>query len=103
MHRPLTPSAATVMSGGEAIVEALVENGVDTVFGLPGAQLYPLFDGLHARRDRIRTVGARHEQGCGYMAFGRRPCDSLGLQRACAVHHRRGSPGLPSPPARSPA
>ena len=58
------------MTGGMAIVEALIANGVDTVFGLPGAQLYALFDALQQRRDTLRTVGARHEQACGYMAFG---------------------------------
>ena len=61
---------AGAMTGGMAIVEALIANGVDTVFGLPGAQLYALFDALQQRSDRIRTVGARHEQACGYMAFG---------------------------------
>jgi acetolactate synthase I/II/III large subunit len=61
---------AGTMTGGMAIVEALIANGVDTVFGLPGAQLYPLFDALQQRSDKIRTVGARHEQACGYMAFG---------------------------------
>lgn len=58
------------MTGGEAMVRALVENGVDTVFGLPGAQMYPLFDALHQERARIRMIGARHEQGTAYMAFG---------------------------------
>ncbi|MFK5019606.1 thiamine pyrophosphate-binding protein, partial [Klebsiella pneumoniae] len=53
-----------------AIVEALIANGVDTVYGLPGAQLYPLFDALQQRSDAIKTYGARHEQACGYMAFG---------------------------------
>jgi len=61
---------AGAMTGGMAIVEALIANGVDRVFGLPGAQLYPLFDALQQNSDRIRTVGARHEQACGYMAFG---------------------------------
>ena len=61
---------AGTMTGGMAIVEALLANGVDTVFGLPGAQLYPLFDALEQRRDQVRTIGARHEQACGYMAFG---------------------------------
>src|SRR5262245_31454238 len=61
---------AGAMTGGMAIVEALIANGIDTVFGLPGAQLYPLFDALQQRSDRIRSVGARHEQACGYMAFG---------------------------------
>lgn len=58
------------MTGGRAIVEALVDNGVDTVFGLPGAQLYALFDALALRSDSIRTVSARHEQATAYMAFG---------------------------------
>jgi acetolactate synthase I/II/III large subunit len=57
-------------TGGAAIVEALIANGVETVFGLPGAQMYPLFDALQQNADRIRTYGARHEQTCGYMAFG---------------------------------
>jgi acetolactate synthase-1/2/3 large subunit len=61
---------AGTMTGGMAIVEALIANDVDTVFGLPGAQLYALFDALQQRSDKIRTVGARHEQACGYMAFG---------------------------------
>ena len=57
-------------SAGEAIVDALIANGVDTVFGLPGAQTYPLFDALYRRRDVIRTIGARHEQTLAFMAFG---------------------------------
>ncbi|WP_370674220.1 thiamine pyrophosphate-dependent enzyme [Pleomorphomonas sp. PLEO] len=58
------------VSGGRAIVDALIANGVDTVFGLPGAQTYPLFDALALSADRIRTYSARHEQASGYMAFG---------------------------------
>lgn len=57
------------MTGGEAIVRELELHGVDTVFGLPGAQIYGLFDALHGS-NAIRVVGARHEQACGYMAFG---------------------------------
>ena len=89
------------MTGGMAIVEALIANGVDTVFGLPGAQLYPLFDALQQRSDRIRTIGARHEQACGYMAFGyarstgrpgvyRRRAGARHAQHVgCAVHRVR--------------
>ena len=58
----------TVSSGGEAIVSGLVAHGVDTVFGLPGAQIYGLFDGFH--QAQLKVIGARHEQACGYMAFG---------------------------------
>src|SRR6516225_1837316 len=58
----------TSMTGGEAIVSGLVAHGVDTVFGLPGAQTYGLFDALH--QAQLKVIGARHEQACGYMAFG---------------------------------
>jgi acetolactate synthase-1/2/3 large subunit len=58
------------MTGGEAIVATLLRHSVDTVFGLPGAQIYGLFDALHAESRNIRVVGARHEQGCAYMALG---------------------------------
>lgn len=55
-------------SGGEAIVNGLVAHGVDTVFGLPGAQVYGLFDAF--QQAQLKVVGARHEQACGYMAYG---------------------------------
>lgn len=58
----------TTTSGGEAIVNGIVAHGVDTVFGLPGAQIYGLFDAFH--QAQLKVVGARHEQACGYMAFG---------------------------------
>jgi acetolactate synthase-1/2/3 large subunit len=60
--------AMTSTSGGEAIVNGLVAHGVDTVFGLPGAQIYGLFDAFH--QAQLKIVGARHEQACGYMAYG---------------------------------
>jgi acetolactate synthase-1/2/3 large subunit len=58
----------TTQTGGEAIVSGLKAHGVDTVFGLPGAQVYGLFDAFH--QARLNVIGARHEQACGYMAFG---------------------------------
>jgi len=58
----------TTMTGGEAIVSGLKAHGVDTVFGLPGAQVYGLFDAFH--QAQLKVIGARHEQACGYMAYG---------------------------------
>ncbi len=54
----------------DIMVEALVENGVDTVFGIPGAHSYELSDALARRGNDIRFVHSRHEQGAGYMAYG---------------------------------
>jgi acetolactate synthase-1/2/3 large subunit len=58
----------TSMTGGEAIVSSLVAHGIDTVFGLPGAQVYGLFDAFH--QAQLKVIGARHEQACAYMAYG---------------------------------
>jgi acetolactate synthase I/II/III large subunit len=58
------------LTGAEAIVQSLLAHDIDTVFSLPGVQIYGLGDALAKNRARIRTIGARHEQGCGYMAFG---------------------------------
>jgi acetolactate synthase-1/2/3 large subunit len=60
----------TKRTGGEAIVDGLLAHGVDTVFGIPGAQIYGLFDAMQREAGHLRVIGARHEQACGYMAFG---------------------------------
>jgi acetolactate synthase-1/2/3 large subunit len=61
---------STIMTAGDAIVAALEANGIRTLFGLPGVQMYPLFDALYRRKHTIRTVASRHEQGCAFMAYG---------------------------------
>src|SRR5208282_4712565 len=60
----------TVFFTGQAITESLILHGVDTVFGIPGAHMYEFNDALARRRDQIRFITTRHEQGAGYMAFG---------------------------------
>lgn len=62
--------ATQTVTGGAAIVQALIDHGVDTVFALPGVQTYPVMDALARNTDKIRTIGARHEQATAYMAFG---------------------------------
>ncbi len=54
----------------DSIVDALIAHGVDTVFGLPGAQTYELVEALRKRQDKIKFIVSRHEQGAAYMAFG---------------------------------
>ena len=61
---------AAIRTGGEAIVDALLAHGVDTLFGLPGIQNDWLYNALFDARDRIRVVHTRHEQGAAYMALG---------------------------------
>lgn len=57
-------------TGGEAIVHSLIHHGVDTLFGLPGVQNDWLYNALYDRRDEIRVIHTRHEQGAGHMALG---------------------------------
>jgi len=57
-------------TGGTAVVRALVAEGVDTIFGLPGIQNDWLYNALFDARDRVRVVHTRHEQGAAYMALG---------------------------------
>ncbi len=58
------------MTGGEAIVDGLLRHGVDTVFGLPGVQVYGLFDAFARNSNRMRLIHTRHEQTTAYMAVG---------------------------------
>jgi acetolactate synthase-1/2/3 large subunit len=58
------------MTGGEAAVETLRQNGVDTIFGLPGVQLDGLFNAFYENQDSIRVIHTRHEQATAYMADG---------------------------------
>jgi acetolactate synthase-1/2/3 large subunit len=66
----MSQAQAQVMTAGQGIVDTLIRNGVDSIFGIPGAHTYKLFDALYERRDEIRVIGSRHEQGAAYMAYG---------------------------------
>lgn len=59
-----------LMTGGDAITQTLIVNGIDTIFGLPGVQCDHVFDSLYHERNKMRLITSRHEQGAAYMAFG---------------------------------
>ncbi|HET7654593.1 MAG TPA: acetolactate synthase large subunit [Acidimicrobiales bacterium] len=56
------------MSGGQALIKALEMEGVDTIFGLPGGAILPVYDPIID--SPIRHILVRHEQGAGHMAEG---------------------------------
>ena len=58
------------ITGADIIVECLVEQGVDTVFGYPGGQVIPLYDSLYRNKGRIRHILTAHEQGASHAADG---------------------------------
>jgi acetolactate synthase-1/2/3 large subunit len=53
---------------GHALVEALVAQGVDTVFGVPGESYLAVLDGFHEHREHIRFIACRQEGGASFMA-----------------------------------
>ena len=63
----MTPSAQS-RPAGHLLVEALIEQGVETVFGVPGESYLAVLDGFYEHRDRIRFVACRHEGGAAFMA-----------------------------------
>jgi acetolactate synthase-1/2/3 large subunit len=65
-----TQSAPITMTGAQAILHALVREGVDTIFGYPGGAIMPTYDALYDFQDKIRHVLVRHEQGASHAAEG---------------------------------
>ncbi len=57
------------MRGADIVIHLLERQGIDTIFGIPGGAILPIYDAL-ARSTRIRHILARHEQGAGFMAQG---------------------------------
>src|SRR5690606_3634541 len=72
-----------LMTGGQALIQSLKVEGMQTVFGLPGVQLDYMFDALWEERDHFRIMHTRHEQATSYMAYGF--TRSTGEIAACAV------------------
>jgi acetolactate synthase-1/2/3 large subunit len=58
------------LSGSAAVLEAFLEEGVDTIFGYPGGAIMPIYDALYDYRDRLNHILVRHEQGAGHAAQG---------------------------------
>ncbi|NRB82275.1 MAG: biosynthetic-type acetolactate synthase large subunit [Winogradskyella sp.] len=58
------------ISGSEAIVKCLIEEGVDLLYGYPGGAIMPVYDDLYKYQDKIHHVLCRHEQGATHSAQG---------------------------------
>ena len=58
------------ISGAKIVVETLIEQGCETVFGFPGGQVIDLFDELYLSKDRIKHILTAHEQGAAHAADG---------------------------------
>ncbi len=57
------------MSGADMVIEALIEQGVDTIFGYPGGAVLPIYDAIF-KQDKVKHILCRHEQGAAHAAEG---------------------------------
>ncbi|MBO2544710.1 biosynthetic-type acetolactate synthase large subunit [Salegentibacter sp. BDJ18] len=68
-EKTASPKATTV-SGAEAVIKCLLEEGVDTLYGYPGGAIMPVYDELYKYQTQIHHVLTRHEQGATHAAQG---------------------------------
>ncbi len=64
----MTRQAASSRLAGHVLVEALIAQGVDTAFGVPGESYLAVLDGFHEYADQIRFIACRQEGGAAFMA-----------------------------------
>lgn len=58
------------ISGAEAVMRAILAEGVDTIFGYPGGAIMPIYDALYDYNDKVKHILVRHEQGSIHAAQG---------------------------------
>ncbi len=63
INQKIDTAAPIEITGGDAVMRALVAEGVDTIFGYPGGAIMPIYDALYDYRDRLEHILVRHEQG----------------------------------------
>ena len=81
-----------VKNGAEILIDALVEQGVDTIFGYPGGAILNVYDALYKHSDEIRHVLTSHEQGASHAADGY--ARATGKVGVCAVTSGPGATNL---------
>lgn len=59
-----------IITGAEALMRSLMNEGVDTIFGYPGGSIMPVFDAMYDHQNDFRQVVVRHEQGAAHAAQG---------------------------------
>ena len=75
--------AAPVLRGARIVVESLIKEGVDLLFGYPGGAILHVYDELYKVQDRLRHILVRHEQGAVHAAEGY--AQSTGKVGVCMV------------------
>ena len=58
------------MTAADALVEILIDWGVDTIFGIPGDGINGIMESLRTRQDKIKFIQTRHEESAAFAACG---------------------------------
>jgi acetolactate synthase-1/2/3 large subunit len=66
----LSEAATINISGSQAVLNALINEDVETIFGYPGGAIMPIYDALYDYNDRLKHILVRHEQGAIHAAQG---------------------------------
>ena len=67
---PSVAGSVRELTGSQAVLEAFLAEGVDTIFGYPGGAIMPIYDALYDYQDKLRHILVRHEQGGIHAAQG---------------------------------
>ncbi|MBL7699453.1 MAG: biosynthetic-type acetolactate synthase large subunit [Chitinophagaceae bacterium] len=70
LKKPVEEKKEKMISGSEAVMLSLLEEGVDTIFGYPGGAIMPIYDSLYDFSEKIKHILVRHEQGGIHAAQG---------------------------------
>ncbi len=81
-------TSAKTMSGAQAVLECLVAEGVEYIFGYPGGAIMPIYDALYDYTDQLTHILTRHEQGAIHAAQG-----YARVKRKCGVCFATSGPG----------
>ena len=68
--RPAAPKELITVSGSVALLEGLISEGTEVIFGYPGGAIMPIYDALYDFKERLQHILVRHEQGATHAAQG---------------------------------
>lgn len=68
--KSITAPTKIKISGAEAVIKCLLQEGVETIYGYPGGAIMPVYDELYKFQEEIHHVLSRHEQGAVHAAQG---------------------------------
>src|ERR1700716_1256621 len=92
---PIPLPASPERTGAQVMVEALVRENVEVIFGIPGGAIMPFYHAMWEYRDQLRHVLCRHEQGAGHAAEGY--ARSTGKTGVCVATSGPGATNLVTP------